>query len=140
MRTTLAIVVAILLLAPPAAAQNPVGQDRSAAVEAARTMADGMVAGQIMGRSQSSTGSFVGGFAGGLLLGLIGTGIAYAAQGPSDLPMAAQADAGRYGSEYVLGLQQGFADSSKAKKRSSALTGGLLGTATLLVLVLSAGS
>jgi len=87
---------------------------------------------------QGTGGSFVGGFAGGLLLGLIGTGIAYAAQGPADVPVAYAADAQKYGSEYVLGFQQGFAEKSKKKKRGAALTGGLLGTGALVVLVLSA--
>jgi hypothetical protein len=138
MRRSLLVAVAVLLTAVPVAAQTPVVDRQGTPAVETRSMADGMVAGQMLANTRGTGGSFVGGLAGGLVLGLIGTGIAYAAQGPSELPVSALAESQKYGSEYLLGVQQGFADRSKAKKRSSALTGGLLGTAAFVALVLSA--
>jgi hypothetical protein len=139
MRRSILVTVAVFITAVPCMAQTPVVDRAPAPAVETRSMADGMIAGEVLAGTRGTGGSFAGGFAGGLFLGLIGTGIAYAAQGPADLPLTARADAQRYGSEYLLGLQQGYAERSKAKKRSSALTGGLLGTATLVLLVLSAG-
>jgi hypothetical protein len=139
MRRSMLVVVAVLLAALPCAAQVPVVDRQQAPAVETRSMADGMVAGHMLANTQGTGGSFAGGFVGGLVLGLIGTGIAYAAQGPSELPITAFANSQKHGSEYVLGVQQGWAERSKAKKRSSALTGGLLGTATFVVLLLSAG-
>jgi hypothetical protein len=137
MRRTLFAVLAVLLAAAPALAQSPAERQTPSQVEV-RSMTDGMVAGQMIAGTKGTGGSFAGGFAGGLFLGLIGTGIAYAAQGPAELPLTDRVEAQKFGSEYMLGMQQGFADRSKAKKRSSALTGGLLGTATFVLLLVSA--
>lgn len=133
-----AALVFVLLAAPAAAQQTGQTQEKSSTPVVVKTMADGMLAGQVAAEMRGTGGSFAGGLAGGLLLGLIGTGIAYAAQGPAEIPVAYAAEAQKYGSEYVLGFQQGFAEKSKKKKRGAALTGGLLGTGALVVLVLSA--
>lgn len=133
-----AALVLALMAAPAAAQQAQQTQEKSSTPPPVKTVADGVVAGQAAAESQGTGGSFAGGLAGGLFLGLIGTGIAYAAQGPGDIPAVYAADAQKHGSEYVLGFQQGFAETSKKKKRSAALTGGLLGTGVLVVAVLSA--
>ena len=84
------------------------------------------------GRSMDAIGSFVGGLAGGVLLGLIGTGIAYVAQGRSDPPVdkvrALQGDYCR------LIYTDAYKTASKGKKRSMALWGGLLGTVAFVVI------
>jgi hypothetical protein len=87
---------------------------------------------------QGTGGSMFGGLVGGVLLGLIGTAIAYVAQGPADLPAIQLVEAQKYGSEYTLGIQQGFAEKSKKKKKSAALAGGLLGTAAWIAIVAGA--
>jgi hypothetical protein len=139
MRITIAL-FAILLSTVPAAAQTPVVNTTPPAGTPAMTMADGMVAGQAAAQTVSTGGSFAGGFVGGLVLGLIGTGIAYAVQGPADIPLVLQASNQQHGSDYMVGFHQAFAEASKKKKRSSALTGGLAGTGVLVLLVVSAGS
>lgn len=137
MKRLISIMAVLILLATPVMAQQV--QDKAAQPVAAKTMADGMVAGQMIADTKGTGGSFAGGLAGGLFLGLIGTAIAYVAQGPSDLPAANVIDAQKFGSDYTLGLQQGFAERSKSKKKKAALGGGLLGTAALVVLVVNAG-
>ena len=134
-RSTGLVVLLALLSAAPAAAQQ---QSQEKLAQPVKTMTDGVAAGQISADAAGTGGSFWGGFAGGLFLGLIGTGIAYAAQGPADAPALQLAEAQKHGSEYLLGFQQGFAEKSKRKKRSSALLGGLVGTGTLVLLVVSA--
>jgi hypothetical protein len=140
MRTVFVALIMALLVVAPAMAQTP-DPTRPAVPEVQqRSMAEGVLHGQTLADGRGTGGSFAGGFAGGIFLGLIGTGIAYAAQNPSELPMHERVEAQWFGSEYVLGLQQGYADRTRSRKRSSALTGGLLGTATLVVLVMSSGS
>jgi hypothetical protein len=139
MRFIAVAVLATGLMALPIAAQEAVVHNPQVA-SSSKTMADGMIAGQVAAQSVSTGGSFAGGFVGGIVLGLIGTGVAYAAQGPADVPLMLQASNQPHGSDYILGFTQAFAETSKKKKRGSALTGGLLGTGVLVLLVVSAGS
>jgi len=79
----------------------------------------------------SSTGWFFGGVASGFFLGLIGTGIiVLAASGsePSFLPENAD----------INGYRQGYFRKSKAKNQSNAAVGGVLGTAAIVLIILSA--
>jgi hypothetical protein len=136
-RSIIPICALIALTTAPLAAQQPQQSAEKSSV-VAKSMADGMVTGQMLAEQQGTGGSFVGGLAGGVLLGLIGTAIAYVAQGPADLSAVHLVEAQKYGSEYTLGVQQGFAEKSKKKKKSSALAGGLLGTAAFLAVVVGA--
>lgn len=85
-------------------------------------------------------GSFAGGFVGGFVLGLIGTGIACAVASGSDaqLPALDAARLAQATSDYQLAFRQGFEERVRSRKKGAALTGGLLGTATIVVLPLSA--
>ncbi len=139
MRLIAVAVLAAGLVASPIAAQTPVS-DNPPVASSSLTMADGMIAGQAAAQTVSTGGSFAGGFAGGIVLGLIGTGVAYAVQGPADIPLTLQASNQQHGSDYMLGFNQAFAETSKRRKRGSALTGGLIGTGVLVLLVVSAGS
>ena len=85
-------------------------------------------------------GYFAGGMVSGVFPGLIGTGIAYAVTATSDvqIPATTQAMIASNGSEYVLSYEQAFRDRVKARRKSSALTGGLLGTAVAVMIYVTA--
>jgi hypothetical protein len=134
-RSAVALLVLLLVAAPLTAQQTPV-VDRPVQ---AKTMPEGVLAGSAAAQTIGTGGSFAGGMAGGLFLGLIGTGIAYVAQGPSQPTMTTVASNQQYGADYMMGFNQAFADESKRRKKSSALTGGLIGTGVLVLLVVSAG-
>src|SRR5262245_60794834 len=95
---------AIYVMACAAQVSAQQGQ-KSAEPPAAKSMTDGVVAGQFAASASGSGGSFWGGFAGGLFLGLIGTGIAYVAQSPADIPVMHMAESQKQGSEYTLGFK-----------------------------------
>ncbi len=79
----------------------------------------------------SSTGWLFGGFASGFFLGLIGTGIiVLAASGSEPTFLPEQVD--------INGYRQGYYRKSKAKNQGTAAIGGVLGTAVIVVLILSA--
>jgi hypothetical protein len=95
-----------------------------------------------MGKADASklgtSGSFVGGLVGGLFLGLIGTGIAVLAQGQPEPPEASLQALEREECQYAY--TEAYESKGRSKKRTSALTGGLIGTAVLVVIVVAAGS
>jgi flavin-dependent dehydrogenase len=96
--------------------------------------------GRAAGERVGTGGTFVGGFAGGFFLGLIGTGIAYAVASGSDaqLPALDAARLAQATADYQLAFRQGFEERVRSRRKGAALTGGLLGTATIVVLLLSA--
>lgn len=94
--------------------------------------------GQRDGSKASTGGSFVGGFFGGLLLGLIGTGVAYIAQGKPDAPAAALQSLPS--AECRLVYDDSYGTKVQSRKRSAALTGGLIGTAILVVVLVATSS
>ena len=83
----------------------------------------------------SGSGWMAGGFVSGILLGLIGTGISWAMASSSSVDVNRVPD-GVEASCY----RDGYTSKAKSKNSSNALTGGLLGTAVLVVLVVSAAS
>ena len=76
-----------------------------------------------------------GGLASGVLLGLIGTAISYA-MASSSSPQAEHVPDGVEPSCY----RDGYQSKAKSMNTSNALTGGLLGTALLVVIIVSASS
>ena len=92
--------------------------------------------GKIDGGNISTAGSTVAGVAGGVILGLIGTGIVVLLQSKSDPPQsslqALEGDQCQYA--YI----EAFKDKSVSKKRTSALIGGLIGTAVFVIIYVSA--
>jgi hypothetical protein len=96
--------------------------------------------GQLAATSVGTGAWFGGGFASGLLLGLIGTGVTYAiaANSNAELPPDRRLLVMNQPLAYQQAYEKGFADKVRSKRRTSALTGGLLGTATILVIYLSA--
>jgi hypothetical protein len=91
--------------------------------------------GKVDGGKVSSGGSGVAGFAGGVLLGLIGTGLVVLIQSDSD-PKAENMVA-LEGEECKYAYIEAFQDKSLSKKRKSALIGGLIGTAILVMVVVA---
>ena len=83
----------------------------------------------------SGSGWMAGGFVSGILLGLIGTGISWAMASSSSVEVNRVPD-GVEASCY----REGYTSKAKGKNSSNALTGGLLGTAVLVLLVVSATS
>lgn len=106
------------------------------------TPAAAMLHGQALAERQPVGGRFAGGLASGLLLGLIGTGIVWAVAGSDDtpVPIAHALQLANANPNYNLAFQQGYSARLKARRKSSALTGGLVGTATVVVLYLAATS
>jgi len=89
------------------------------------------------GRKQSTGGSTVGGLFGGLLLGLIGTGIAVLAQTKSDPPADYMLQLDGQSDECKYAYIEAFRDANHSKKKSSALTGGLIGTVVIVSIILA---
>jgi len=86
------------------------------------------------GRDISSGGSTAGGFVGGLFLGLLGTGLAVVLQDDPDVPVYLLPE----DEDCQLPFMQGYREEGKSKKRNAALTGGLVGTAAFILLLVSA--
>ena len=85
--------------------------------------------------NHSGSGWMIGGFASGIFLGLIGTAISYALASSSTVEVNGMPE----GVEPAC-YRDGYAARAKSTNTSSALTGGLLGTAVLVILVVSATS
>ncbi len=86
----------------------------------------------------ASGGSFAGGFFGGLFLGLIGTVIAVVAQSKPEPSARLMSSVEReYGADCAFGFSEGYRDSGKSKKQTSALLGGLLGTVVIVGVILT---
>ena len=135
--TALALVVTPLSAQQPAQQAKPdsvaAGQDTPALIVQAQ--ADGTTSGATVG----TTGWVASGFVSGLVLGLVGTGITWALAGYSDpkLPRTKQLLIANEPVTYRLVYEKSFTDKVKTKRKSSALTGGLLGTGTLLILFIA---
>lgn len=110
--------------------------------QASEQLARGAAAGTSEAEGVGTGGYFAGGLAGGLLLGLIGTGIVYAVAAGSavDLESSAQARIADESAVYQQGFRDAYTRKVKSKRKQSALVGGLLGTATWVVILLSASS
>ena len=91
--------------------------------------------GKEAGKRASTGGSLVGGFAGGVLLGLIGTGIAMAVQGAPEPPANELYQVGQ--EDCRLFYTEAYKKKLRGRKRTSALLGGLLGTAVAVVIIVS---
>jgi len=139
--TRAATLCALLVLgARPAYAQAPAAAPQPSATDSSAAAA--VLQGRALAETRGTGGRFAGGFVSGVLLGLIGTGIVYAIAGSDDTSVPAL-DAARLSTAnptYSLSFQQGYSERLKARRKSSALTGGLLGTLTFVVIYVSATS
>jgi len=148
--------IAIAASLPPAPAISPTSRTRpapyiqpsalsaSAAAQSTFVGAADIVARASLDGARTAdmrgTGShFAGGFVGGVLLGLIGTVIAYAsadADAP-DVPIKPPPIYADTSATYLLAFRRGYDDRLRARRKSAALGGGLLGTAVAVVAVVS---
>ena len=160
MRLPSRIALALALSATPAFAQqpapesapvaipvsNPAASTTASPVAAAPAFSTEMIAraqndGQLAALNVGTGGWAGGGFASGLLLGFIGTGVSWAAAGASGVesPPDARLRIANQPAEYQQLYTKSYSDKVKAKRKSSALKGGLVGTAAFVLLVVSAG-
>ena len=135
------VLSAVLLVVPAATsqAQTPAAGNTTPADS---TFAAATLHGQALANQQAVGGRFAGGFVGGLFLGLIGTGIAWAVASGDDtpLPTAQAMQLANANPNYTLAFQQGYSTRLKSRRKSNALTGGLVGTATAVVIIVAATS
>jgi hypothetical protein len=143
-----ALVTLLLAAAVPAYAQTPVPVEKRDTVYvtqapqayAAKTAAEGMLEGRMAAKNQGTGGYVAGGFLGGLTLGLIGTGIVYlvAASSATEVPAGQQVVMINTPPDYRAAYIDAYGHEIRSKRKTSALVGGLAGTATFLVIYLSA--
>ena len=112
----------------------------AAASSDASGVAVAVAEGRELAESEGMGGWFAGGVASGLVLGLIGTAvITIAANNTSNnVPASQQSILATKPPDYSQAFARGYREKLKSKKRASALTGGLLGTAVVLVIYASA--
>jgi hypothetical protein len=106
----------------------------------ASSVAAAVAEGRELAESEGTGGWFAGGVASGLVLGLIGTAIITVAanNAGSNVPASQQSILAAKSPDYSQAFARGYREKLKSKKRTSALTGGLLGTAAFLVIYISA--
>jgi hypothetical protein len=142
-RSLFPVLAATLLLAPLAAAQEPAQQGKldsaSAAAAAAAALAQGKADGQAAAATVGTESWYFGGFLSGLLVGLIGTGVSYALAASSgvELPPERRLLVSSQAAPYQQAYEKAYVGKVKSKRKSNALTGGLLGTATFLTIYFS---
>jgi hypothetical protein len=146
---------ALTVLAAPLAGQQPTPQPpvqqgkadstavvAQAAALAATFLAQAQVDGQAAATNVGTGGWLAGGYVSGVVLGLIGTAVTWAVAGNTNVELVP--DKRLLIANQPLAYQQvyekAYGDKVRSKRKSSALTGGLLGTATFLVIYLSATS
>ena len=110
------------------------------AAQAPRAAADSLVSvgiqdGSTLAQTVGTGVWTAGGFAGGALMGPIGLGLSYAlaASSASALPQSTVTRIGKKEADYQLGFQQAYTDKLTARRRSSAMVGGLAGVALFSV-------
>lgn len=110
--------------------------------DASNLMAQGTADGHATAEGVSTGGWFGGGFASGVLLGLIGTGViwAFAAGSDSEPTGALKASIADRSPVYQQGFNEAYRRKLSSKKKSSAVTGGLIGTAVFLVIYVASTS
>ena len=112
----------------------------AAATSDASSVATAVAEGRELAESESTAGWFGGGFASGLLLGLIGTAVITITAHNSgvNVPGSQQSILATRPPDYSQAFSRAYREKLKSKKRSSALVGGLLGTATFVVIYINA--
>lgn len=104
-------------------------------------MAKGRMDGTTSAQSVGTGGWMAGGVVTGLFTGLIGTAVIWAVAGSSDVSVPAdrRLQVADQPPVYQQAFEAGYGEKLKSKRKGSALAGGLLGTAALVLLVVSAG-
>ena len=103
------------------------------------TLMMGRAEGELSAEQNYSAGAwFAGGLASGFLLGLIGTGIIYASSksGTITPPMSLLLMIDEKPQPYKTGYLLGYSDKERKKRSSQELTGGLIGTAAIVLVII----
>lgn len=141
--TATTLVLAILFGASSLLAQQsqPAGATQAGSPSASEVMAKGRLDGTTAAQSVGTGGWMAGGVVTGLLTGLIGTAVIWAVAGSSDVSVPAdrRLQIAEQPATYQQQYEAGFGEKLKSKRKGAALGGGLLGTAALVLLVVSAG-
>ena len=136
------LVLAILFGASSLLAQQaqPSGVTQAGA-NSSEVMAKGRLDGTTAARSVGTGGWMAGGVVTGLFTGLIGTAVIWAVAGSSDVTVPADRRLliANEPATYQQSFEGGFGEKLNSKRKAAALGGGLLGTAALVLLVVSAG-
>ena len=105
----------------------------------AASMLEGERDGRALASTKGTGGWFGGGFASGFALGLIGTTIITVVAHNTDprLPADRRADLLARGAVYSHSFEHSYQDKVRARRRNAALTGGLLGTVTIVAILVS---
>jgi hypothetical protein len=98
--------------------------------------------GQTAAMNVGTGGWFGGSFASGVFLGLIGTGVSWglAAGSNADMPPEKKLTITNPDASYRAFAEKAYGDKVRAKRKSAALKGGLLGTAAFVLIYASASS
>lgn len=141
--TATTLVLAIFFGASSLLAQQsqPAGATQAGSPSASEVMAKGRLDGTTAAQSVGTGGWMAGGVVTGLLTGLIGTAVIWAVAGSSDVSVPAdrRLQIAEQPATYQQQYEAGFGEKLKSKRKGAALGGGLLGTAALVLLVVSAG-
>lgn len=132
-RLSIPALLALAASAAPLAAQAPLSVVSPAAADSlfAAGVQEGTTTAQTVG-----TGIWtIGGFVGGAVLGPIGASLAHAlaSSAASPLPPTTVTRIGKKEADFQLGYQQAYTENLAARRKSSARTGGIAGTALLAI-------
>ena len=140
--TARAVVLAMLFGASSLLAQQsqPSAVTQAGTPSAAELMARGRLDGTNAAQGVGTGGWMAGGIATGVLTGLIGTVVIWAAAGSSDVAVPAdrRVQIADQPATYQQQYESGYGEKLKARRKGAALGGGLLGTAALVLMVMSA--
>jgi hypothetical protein len=134
--------IAVLCVSVASSAVGQVQQQAAAAQQepgSAELVAKAQLEGQAAAKSVGTAGWFGSGVASGVLLGLIGTGVTWAIAGSSDvnLPPEQKLLVANQPVAFQLFYEKEYAAKVKSRRKSSALKGGLIGTAAFVLLYAS---
>ena len=121
-----------------ALAQDAQPTTAPAATAPAEELARGRLEGQVAAQSRGTSGWAVSGFLAGAGAGLIGTGVVWAIAAGSDVspPADRRLLIVNQSAIYQQGFEMGYGEKLKSRRKRSALTGGLVGTAVAVVAIL----
>jgi hypothetical protein len=141
---TLALVVVVpaAALAQVQQQSTPPTQSTQAAPLSPDAVTRAQVEGQTAAMNVGTGGWFGGSFASGVFLGLIGTGVSWglAAGSNADMPPEKKLTITNPDPSYRAFAEKAYGDKVRAKRKSAALKGGLLGTAAFVLIYASASS
>ena len=102
------------------------------------SLADGYRDGKLLAEAKGTRGDFWAGFGSSVGLGLLGTGTLWLLTDGDNIPERLIPELRGKGERYEQGFRDAYKKNTKSIKRKSRLRGGLFGTATLFIILVSA--